>query len=165
MAALANPESRHLLGLLVVGGDASAHLATLSPARRDRVMRALHSAGLLQPQTDGDAALRLRTERFAELLAESPIERPTGIDRFVSRGRLVSFPTRDNDRAMVLHYLADLSLPDDEAVDETTLTERLATMTDDPVTIRRSLVDAGLVAREPDGSAYRRATANEDTAR
>lgn len=157
MAALANPESRHLLGLLMAGGDGSAHLATLSPARRERVMRALHSAGLLQPQTDGDSTPLLRAERFAELLAESPIERPTGIDRFISGGRLVSYPTRDNDRAMVLRHLVERVVADNEVLNEETLTDRLATVTDDPVTMRRYLIDASLLEREPDGSAYRRA--------
>lgn len=58
----------------------------------------------------------------------------------------------------MLRHLLDRSLPDaDEVIDERTLTKRLATLSDDPVTMRRYLVDAGLLDRAADGSTYRRA--------
>ena len=44
-----------------------------------------------------------------------------------------------------------------ETLDERELTERLGRFADDPVTLRRYLVDAGLLARTPTGSAYTRA--------
>lgn len=156
IAALANPESRRVLGLLLAEKDASDYLASLPLQRRERVVRVLTAAGLLDVSGD---ALRLRVERFAEVLAAAPIERPTGIERFVINGRLEQYPAGADDRASVLHYLIDRAMPDPaELVDERTLTERLAMLTDDPVTVRRYLVDAGLLDREPDGSAYRRAT-------
>ncbi len=161
IAALANPESRHVLGLLLAELDASEHLAALPFKRRDRVVRVLSDAGLLVSTGD---ALRLRAERFAELLAVAPVERSRGIDRFVVNGRLEQYPAGVDDRMAVLQYLIDRAMPEPtELVDERTITERLEVLTDDPVTVRRYLVDAGLLDREPDGSSYRRATALGDS--
>lgn len=157
IAALANPDSRRVLGLLPAERDTSAHLASLPLKHRERVLRVLSDAGLLDTTDDEP---RLRVERFAELLAAAPVERLTGIDRFVVEGRLDHYPARADDRSAVLQYLLEHVMPDPtERVDERTLTERLAALSDDPVTMRRYLVDAGLLDREPDGSAYRRAAA------
>ncbi len=154
IAALANPESRHVLGLLLAEQDPSAHLAALPARRRERALRFLSDAGLIT----SDEPPRLRAERFAELLAAAPVERPTGLDRFIVEGKLDHYPARASDRDLVLRYLLDRALPDiDEVIDERTLTERLATLSDDPVTMRRYLVDAGLLDRAADGSTYRRA--------
>ncbi len=156
IAALANPESRRVLGLLLAEHDASDFLASLPLKRRVSVVRSLTDAGLLDVSSD---RLRLRVERFAELLAASPVERPTGIDRFVINGRLAHYPAGADDRVTVLRYLIDRAMPDPaELVDEHTVTERLARLTDDPVTVRRYLVDAGLLVRKSDGSTYRRSS-------
>ncbi len=143
-----------MLGLLLAELDASEYLASLPLKRRERVVRVLSDAGLLDSSGD---LLRLRAERFAELLAAAPVERPTGIERFVVSGRLDQYPAGAADRALVLHYLIDRAMPDPaELVDERTITERLEVLTDDPVTVRRYLVDAGFLDREADGSSYRR---------
>jgi len=161
IAALANPESRRVLGLLLAEQDAEGYLASLPLKRRERVVRVLGDAGLLD--TTG-VELRLRVERFAELLAAAPVERTSGIERYVIHGRLQQYPAGAADRALVLQYLIDRAMPDPaELVTERTLTERLATLTDDPVTVRRYLVDAGLLDREPDGSSYRRAGSAGDS--
>jgi hypothetical protein len=161
IAALANPESRRVLGLMLAEQDAEDYLASLPFKRRERVVRVLSDAGLLDGSGD---ELRLRVERFVELLAAAPVERPTGIDRFVVNGRLEQYPAGADDRMVVLQYLIDRAMPDlAEIVDEHTLTERLATLTDDPVTVRRYLVDAGLLDREPDGSSYHRAAGSSNS--
>lgn len=54
----------------------------------------------------------------------------------------------------VLAAVADL-LPDGDLT-EHHVTQALATVADDPVGLRRELVDAGLVERTPDGATYRR---------
>ncbi len=151
IAALANPETRRVLGLRLVEQDASEHVASLPQNRRDRILRTLAAARVID-RNAGEP--RLRFERFAELLSAAPVARPTGIDRFFVDGRLEHYPARPDDRAAVLLTLVDRTMPDpDERIDERTLTERLATLTDDAVTMRRYLVDAGLLEREPDGSA------------
>lgn len=161
IAALANPESRRVLGLLLAEQDATDALASLPVARRDRVVRVLSDAGVIDASDDGR---RLRAERFTELLASSPVERPTGLDRFIVEGRLDHYPARTADRELVLRHLLDQALPDvDDVIDERTLTERLAALSDDPVTMRRYLVDAGLVDRAADGSTYRRVSERGDS--
>nr|WP_243738798.1 DUF2087 domain-containing protein [Microcella frigidaquae] len=113
----------------------------------------MFEAGLI---TRDDAPV-LRAERFAEILAAVPVERPTGLHRFIVDGRLDHYPSRAADRELVLRYLLDRAAPDiDEVIDERTVTERLADLSDDPVTMRRYLVDAGLLDRAADGSTYRR---------
>lgn len=161
IAALANPECGRVLGLLLAELDASEYLASLPLKRRERVVRVLSDAGLLDRSSD---ALRLRAECFAELLAAVPVERPTGIDRFVVNGRLEQYPAGVDDRMAVLQYLIDRAMPEPaELVDERTITERLEVLTDDPVTVRRYMVDAGFLDREPDGSSYRRGAASGDS--
>jgi hypothetical protein len=161
IAALANPESRRVLGLLLAELDASEYLALLPLKRRERVVRVLSDAVLLDSSGD---ALRLRAERFAELLAAVPVERPTGIDRFVVNGRLEQYPAGADDRTAVLRHLIDRVMPEPaELVDERTITERLEVLTDDPVTVRRYLVDAGFLDRAADGSSYRRAIPSDDS--
>jgi hypothetical protein len=161
IAALANPESRRVVGLLLAEHDASEYLASLPLKRRERVVRVLSDAGLLDGSGD---VLRLRVERFAELLAAAPVERLTGIDRFVINGRLEQYPAGADDRVLVLHYIIDRAMPDPaELVDERTITERLEVLTNDPVTLRRYLVDAGFLDRAADGSSYCRAAALGDS--
>lgn len=161
IAALANPESRRVLGLLLAELDASKYLASLPLKRRERVVRVLSDAGLVVSSGD---ALRLRAERFTELLAAAPVERVTGIDRFVVKGRLEQYPAGADDRMVVLQYLINRAMPEPaELVDERTITERLEQLTDDPVTVRRYLVDAGFLDREADGSSYRRAAGSVDS--
>lgn len=161
IAALANPESRRVLGLLLAELDASEYLVSLPLKRRERVVRVLSEAGLLVSTGD---ALRLRGERFAELLASAPVERPAGIDRFVVNGRLEQYPAGVDDRMAVLQFVIDRAMPEPaELVDERTITERLEVLTDDPVTVRRYLVDAGFLDREPDGSSYSRGAASGDS--
>lgn len=73
-------------------------------------------------------------------------------------GRLRSMPRRWTTRLLVLRHLAARFEPGRE-YREREVTAGLAAWStcSDPVTLRRELVDAGLLRREADGSAYRRA--------
>lgn len=85
-------------------------------------------------------------------------------DRFLDRGRLVRTPRRHADRALVLEHLAARVLAPGERASEVELTERIGAFTDDPVRLRRDLVEAGLVGRRADGAAYwrERSTPHDD---
>lgn len=76
------------------------------------------------------------------------------LSRFLVRGRLERLPRRAADRDLLLAYVAARVLVLDETVAERVLTDRLATFVDDPVGIRRDLVDRGLVTRTRDGATY-----------
>jgi hypothetical protein len=86
---------------------------------------------------------------------------PCPAERFLDRGRLVRTPRRHADRALVLEHLASRVLAPGEAASEVELTERIRAFSDDPVRLRRDLVEAGLVGRRADGSVYWRERATE----
>ena len=137
VAALARPDRREAYAKLVLG------LAVDD----ERALRDLRSAGLV----DGTTVLE---GVFAGLLADdAPVAR-TGIDRFVTNGRITQYPAKPSDRAEVLEWAANRALVGGP-VDEATVTERLAALTDDPASLRRYLVDARLVVRDAAGTEYR----------
>lgn len=154
IAVLANPTTRPILGTLLRGDDPAADLAALSPARRRSAVRALISAGVAAERGD---SLELVANSFESLLRSASTPRATGVDRFLREGRIDRWPSASRDRDALLAWAIERALPPAESVDESTITGRLAGLTADPVGLRRALVDAGLLAREPDGSSYRRA--------
>jgi hypothetical protein len=94
----------------------------------------------------------------AALRRTEPSEPATGVARWFRDGRLLGYPSRPEVRDEVLTALAPLAIGADERLDERTFTDRLATMTDDPIRLRRELVDRGLVRRTADGAEYRLGT-------
>ncbi|HWR86755.1 MAG TPA: DUF2087 domain-containing protein [Rhodoglobus sp.] len=138
-AALANEHRRAVYAETVLGLPGE-------PSRtRSKALRALTDAGLL----DADGA---PTDVFARLLAEQPAERPQGVDRWLREGRIEQWPSREDDRAELLAWVA-AQLPSGE-LGERAVTDELAALTGDPVALRRYLVDAGLLTRTTDGSRY-----------
>ena len=53
-----------------------------------------------------------------------------------------------------MRWAAERALRPGEQVDEQTVTERLGALWRDPATLRRDLVDNGLLERAADGSSY-----------
>jgi hypothetical protein len=79
---------------------------------------------------------------------------PAVVGRFVADGRIAAYPARLGKRLQVLAWAADKVLRPGERIDEPQLNLRMAPLTDDPATLRRYLVDAGLITRLPDGTGY-----------
>lgn len=75
-------------------------------------------------------------------------------ERFLVRGRLVRSPRRRADRDAVLEHLASRVLAPGEWALEADVTARVAELAEDPVRVRRDLVEAGLLGRRADGSVY-----------
>ena len=75
------------------------------------------------------------------------------------RGRLMSMPRRLANRRIVLAHIAEVIEPGRDH-DEKSVNELLRPYSDDVATLRRYLVDEGLVARRPPGI-YRRAEVAE----
>ena len=73
---------------------------------------------------------------------------------FVHAGRLVRIPARERKKRVVLRWLVERVFPDTEPVDERDLNERLASWNPDVSSLRRYLVEVGLVSRT--GMTYRR---------
>lgn len=157
VAALANRDARAVWARLVVG-DAGAPDLTTTRARR--AVALLEAAGLVLHREDGGYGPD--EDAFRRLLASSAETRPrpAGVQRFLRPdGRIDRYPAGADDRAELLAHVAQRILNAGEIVAERELTERLTRFTDDPVALRRALVDAGLVRRTPSGSEYTLAAA------
>lgn len=139
VAALAHEQQRAEYARAVLG----------LPVENRRAADSLRAAGLLD---DEDAP----TEVFARLLAEHPAETRQGIDRWLREGRIDSYPAKPAQRFELLEWVVGRALSTTEELDEKSLGERLAVFSDDVATLRRYLVDAGLLTRGDDGSRYRR---------
>ena len=73
---------------------------------------------------------------------------------FVRDGRLTRIPARERKKRVVLRWLMDRVFPDDDPIDERDVNMRIALVNPDVSSLRRYLVDAGLVTRA--GMVYRR---------
>ena len=87
---------------------------------------------------------------------EDPAYEQKVLRAFVRDGRLVRMPARERKKRVILRFLLDRVFPTDEPVDERDVNMRLAIWNPDVSSLRRYLVDAGLVSRE--GMVYRRVT-------
>jgi hypothetical protein len=150
--ALANEETRRYYSQQVLGLDSD-----LRPERQSKAQRNLASAGLLDArgQVDGEA--------FARILAEGAHREPrTGNDRFFDdAGRIDRYPKKHEERMGLLRVVASKVLRHGQRLTEAELTSKLERFTDDPVLLRRYLVDYGMLLRQPDGSAYRLADGSD----
>ncbi len=82
--------------------------------------------------------------------------------RFLRDGRLGAMPRRWRDKVAVTRYLATHAMPVLlEPVGERELTRRLAELADDPVGLRRAMVDQGILRRTRDGAEYWRTERTE----
>ncbi|WP_306233442.1 DUF2087 domain-containing protein [Agrococcus beijingensis] len=150
VATLAD-EARRLAWARVVTGAADGSPVALAglTTRERRALEALERAGLVTLR----GGLALPADPLTPLLGHRPAA--SGIERFVHQGRIAAWPKRPSDRAALLAWAAERAVAPGAAVSEREVTERLAAVADDPVGLRRDLVDAGLLERQPDGSAYR----------
>ena len=85
---------------------------------------------------------------------EDPTYEAKVIRSFVRGDRLRSIPARERKKRVILRFLLDRVFPDLEPVDERDVNMRLALWHHDVSSLRRYLVDAGLVTRA--GMVYRR---------
>jgi len=74
---------------------------------------------------------------------------------FVRGGRLVRIPARERKKRVILRWLVETVFPDAAPVEERDVNMRLALVYPDVSSLRRYLVDAGMVTRER--MVYRRA--------
>ena len=80
-----------------------------------------------------------------------------GIDRFIVNGRIDTYPAKPADRRALLEWVAANAMQPSEVLTEPELNDRLVAFRDDAATLRRYLVDEGLLQRTPSESSYSRA--------
>ncbi len=155
IATLANDEARLAFARLVAE-DGAEHpvdvLDGLGSVKGARVRGALLQAGLA---VDGDDGLRARPEVFREILSASPRRRPQDSERFLRAGRIDRYPSGMSEREALLRRVADQLDIGGRTLSEPELGDALAALTDDVATLRRYLVDLGILERTRDGRQYR----------
>ena len=146
LAALVNPRLRRTLAEIIVEADPEIS----APERRD-ARRILMQSGLLTPAQQLDEAGLRRMLRAHRTEKE-------GVDRWLrADGRIDHWPKSADDRLELLAWIAERLMGTEEVLAEKPFTQKLFAFTTDPNTLRRALVDAGLVVRNADGTDYRRA--------
>ncbi|WIX99204.1 DUF2087 domain-containing protein [Amycolatopsis mongoliensis] len=139
VSALADPARLQLFARICAG----------LPADNAKLAKRLVDAGLVT--VDGDA-YRPVPEVFREALAKAPADPLDGLFR---HGRLVTIPHSGRRRQLLLAHLAERFEPG-RLYTEQDVREKLAMVHDDHATLRRYLVDEGLLQRSNDGGAYGR---------
>lgn len=152
VAVLADPGRRLLYAQIVVAEQQQPLRPEEFDGVRRRQLRALTDAGLVEVIDGGLVA----ADPFHPVLAAGASTVPTGPDRFLAGGVLRGLPRRASDRDEVFGWIAGRVLAAEEEADEKEVTRRLGRLADDPVALRRHLVDAGVLIRTPDGRSYRR---------
>lgn len=144
--ALANEETRRYYAQRVLGIESD-----LKPDRAAKARTSLAGAGLVDGQDEVDSGI------FARLLAAGAAKPPKqGVERFLDdSGRIERYPKNQAERIQVLRMVAGKTMAHGQLLNEADLTQKLAEFTDDPVLLRRYLVDHGMLLRQPDGSVYR----------
>ncbi|HEX5494470.1 MAG TPA: DUF2087 domain-containing protein [Mycobacteriales bacterium] len=159
---LADPERLRVVAALVLGADTPhevAGRADLGPAVAARALRRLTASGLVS-QRDGRIVLHADLFARAAQAARAEEPRPEPSDQgitdpataavlraFVRDGRLVSIPAAAGRRRVLLEYLAGMFEPG-VRYPETDVNAMLRAWHPDHASLRRYLVDAGLMSRE-----------------
>lgn len=139
ISALADPARLQLFARICAG----------LPADGAKLVKRLVDAGLVT--ADGDT-YRAVPEVFREALAKAPADPLDGLFR---HGRLVTIPHSGKRRQLLLAALAERFEPG-RLYTEQDVREKLSMVHDDHATLRRYLIDEGLLQRSNDGAAYGR---------
>lgn len=152
LAALANGDARRVYAEIILNlPEASG----ISARKRERAVAVLTSSGLIRESEDG--SLEPVADAAAEILAHTAEPQREGVHRFVRDGMIEQFPVRPADRHAVLAWVVDQAIDTGETLTEPELGKRLELLHPDVATLRRDLVDEGLLMRTPSGTSYSRA--------
>lgn len=94
----------------------------------------------------------MEEHRRAQLTEEQKREKI--VRSFFRNGRLASIPVKANKRKVILEHVADACFEKERVYAEQEVNSILLKIYEDPFTLRRELVEAGLLSRKTDGSAY-----------
>jgi DNA-binding transcriptional ArsR family regulator len=144
----------------------AAELQLPEPAVRRHLDR-LVAAGLVETGPDATFALRVAAihalgRRLAALEPTEPpaatMTRPDGseipadeakiIRGFLKEDRLTTIPSQEKKRLVIVRYLRDRCFTEDRPYPEKEVNQRLALFHPDVATLRRAMVDEGLMVRE-----------------
>lgn len=153
VAMLANARTRALYARVVLGETDGVRCE--QNARDRKGLLALMKAGLVVMTEDDRLTAPIEPiESLLRSFEPSPVR--DGIDRFIRNGRIEAYPTNQTPRRELLQWLVEKLLDEDEVLSERDVTERLDGHEIDAVTLRRYLIDEGLLERTRSGSSYAR---------
>jgi hypothetical protein len=152
---LAEPERLRVVAAVVLGARTPSAVAATTGLDLKVVLKAvrrLESGGLVSSGADG---LAVRDEVFKEVASSAPAPEPEHEDQvlraFVRGGCLVRFPTQGVKRRTVLEHVAQTFEPG-RRYPETEVNAALKAWCEggeaDHISLRRYLIDAGLLSRD-----------------
>jgi hypothetical protein len=160
LRALADPTRLTVFAAVLLGSGTTAAVAATTGARERDVIAALsrlEAAGLLRRGAAGWSATPERLQAAAAAAAaaaersvidhgaEDPSEASV-LRTFMPQGRLLQMPAQESKRRVVLDHMCRVFEPGSR-YPESEVNTVLRAFTDDYVTVRRYLVDYGLLAR------------------
>jgi hypothetical protein len=148
VSALADPERLHLFARICTAPDG---LPADGDPHTAKLARRLISAGLV---TSVENRYHAVPGVFRDALAKAPAD---PLEALFSHGRLVGIPRSPQRRRALLEYLAE-RFEAGRLYTERDVREKLTMVYDDHATLRRYLVDEGLLQRSNDGGTYGRPT-------
>ncbi|MFG3341126.1 DUF2087 domain-containing protein [Glycomyces sp. NPDC048151] len=159
--ALADPERLRVFADIVLA-DSGATVADLRE-RHPRAEKALHrlfESGLV---TREDGRVRAAPDAFKAAAAAARASRPDAppgvspeVAHLYSNGRITARPVNRRTRVALLRDLADRHFAFGRPYTEQEINEPLAAEFDDPLQLRRDLIDELLLERDLGGTEYRR---------
>lgn len=159
--ALADPERLRVFAEIVLA-DSGATVTELNARhpRAERALMRLFEAGLVVRE---DGRVRAAPEAFRNAAAAARDARPDAppgvapeIAPLYSNGRISVRPVNRRTRVALLKDLAGRLFDFGRAYTEREVTDALAAEYDDPLQLRRDMIDELLLERTDDGSEYRR---------
>ena len=169
LGRLADGERLRVLSAVALGASSVAEAANRAGVSDDEAARALAhlvGAGMIRQGGSGlevdlgafsRAARAVATPRKRADLSDASPEQAAVLRNFVDGdGRITALPARESKRRVVLEYVAERFEPGRE-YGEREVNGLLLSIHDDPASLRRYLVDEGLLERT--AGVYRRASA------
>ncbi len=165
LKSLADPNRLQVAGACAAGPRMPAELATAlgmpEPAVR-RHLEVLSASGLIDGSPTSGYRLRVDVihsigRRLGGLKADGAppqTEEAKVIRAFFRDDRLTTIPSHERKRQIVTRYLLDRCFTEDRSYPEKEVNQRLALFHPDVATLRRAMVDEGLLVRA--NSVYRR---------
>ncbi|WP_309106040.1 DUF2087 domain-containing protein [Arthrobacter sp.] len=149
LSVLANDNLRLAAAELIVE-EAARSGRSLTEGQRRKARDRLVKSGLFRSENEAF------NSSFLKDILDSAREPggATGVERFLAKGRIETFPTRARHRDEVLAWACSKVISGGEVLSEKAINERLKEIADDYVLLRRYLVDGGWLVRTASGSEY-----------
>lgn len=154
VSSLADTERLSLYARLVCAGAEGLPVENLQGGKAGKRPARLLRDGLVRRQGDRVVAVMdVFTAAMREHKAETVVTDP--VETHFQHGRLVTMPAKRPVRLSVLERIAERLFAPGVEYTEKQVNAAALTCFDDPSTLRRYLVEEGLLEREADGSRYR----------